>query len=381
MAKETRPSVILFLPSLAGGGAEQMMLRVAEGLSRHGLAVELVVVSAKGRLLERVPDQVPVVDLGVSRPSRAVPALWRHLRRRRPDVLFATLTQANLGAIWATRLAGIGTRCVIREAANLSHTLAHEGALTRALLPWLVRWTYPRADTIVALSEGVADDLSGIAGLARDSIDVIYNPLDANSVEMLGRSPLEHPWFAPGSPPVVLAAGRLCVQKGFDVLLDAFAMVRRRYDARLIILGDGELRGALCRQVSRLGLGRVVQMPGFVSNPFSYMSRAAVFAFPSRWEGLGNSLLEAMACGIPIAAADCPSGPSEVLEGGRYGRLVPVGDIAAWAQVLEDGLEGRIAPPPVHALQRFNPHLVMEQLIDLLLPVPAENSTAQEKPN
>lgn len=381
MGTLVRSSVMLFLPSLAGGGAEQMMLRVAKGLVRHGLAVELVVVSAKGRLLERVPDQVPMVDLGVSRPNRAIPALSGHLRRRRPDVLFSTLTQANLAAILATRLAGIGTRCVIREASNLSHTLAHEGALTRALLPALVRWTYPHADAIVALSGGVAEDLAGVARLARGSISVIYNPLDAKAIEKLGRSPLEHPWFAPGSPPVVLATGRLCMAKGHDVLLDAFASIRGRYDARLIILGDGELRGALCRQVSRFGLGQVVQMPGFVSNPFSYMSRAAVFAFPSRWEGLGNSLLEAMACGIPIAAADCPSGPSEVLEGGRYGRLVPVDDIVAWAQALEDGLEGRIAPPPVDALKRFDPHLVMEQLIDLLLPEPAEKSTVQERPN
>jgi glycosyltransferase involved in cell wall biosynthesis len=148
-----------------------------------------------------------------------------------------------------------------------------------------------------------------------------------------------HPWFAPDQPPVILGVGRLTAQKDFVNLLRAFAIVKQSRPSRLVILGDGPERAALGDLIDRLDLVSDVDMPGFDANPYSYMSRAAVFVLSSAWEGLPTVLIEAMACGTPVVATDCRSGPAEILVGGRFGELVPVGDAAALAAAILRTLE------------------------------------------
>jgi glycosyltransferase involved in cell wall biosynthesis len=198
---------------------------------------------------------------------------------------------------------------------------------------------YRRADALVAVSTGVADDLVATLRLPRDMITVIYNPIPVTDIRRLAESPTAHPWLARGEPPVILGVGRLTKQKDFSSLIRAFARVRQQRPVRLIILGDGELRGELEALARSLGVAADVTLPGFVDNPFPWMKGAAVFALSSAWEGFGNALIEAMACGTPVIATDCTTGPAELLDDGRYGPLVPVGNDQALADAVCEMLD------------------------------------------
>ena len=199
---------------------------------------------------------------------------------------------------------------------------------------------YPRADEIVAVSAGVADDLARVARIPRSRITVIHNPIVTDELLADARAPVDHPWFADGGPPVVLAAGRLTEQKDYPTLLRAFRHARRARELRLVILGEGEERPRLEALARELDVSGDVDFAGFVANPYAFMARASLFVLSSAWEGFGNVVVEAMACGTPVVSTDCPSGPGEILEGGRYGRLVAVGDdeelAAAMLATLED---------------------------------------------
>jgi glycosyltransferase involved in cell wall biosynthesis len=214
----------------------------------------------------------------------------------------------------------------------------------RRYLPALLRRAYPMADAVVAVSDGVADHLARTTGLPRAAIRTIHNPVVGPDLPALAAEPVDHPWFRPGGPPVVLGVGRLVAQKDFPTLLRAFAAVRRRRPARLVILGEGTAaaRGALRSLAAELGCADDVDLLGFVANPFAYMARASAFALSSLHEGLPGVLIQAMACGCPVVSTDCPSGPAEILDGGRYGELVPVGDAEALGEVV---LRALAAPP------------------------------------
>jgi len=205
-------------------------------------------------------------------------------------------------------------------------------------MPFLMRLFYPWADKVVAVSKGVADDLVRITRLPKDKIQVIYNPVVTSEFFIKAEEPLDHPWFKPGEPPVILGVGRLTEAKDFPTLIRAFTLVRKERPARLMILGEGEDRPKLDALVKELGLEKDVALPGFVENPYKYMKRAAVFVLSSKWEGLPTVLIEAMALGTPVVSTACPSGPSEILEGGKWGRLVPVGDVEALAKAIVEAL-------------------------------------------
>jgi len=277
------PYLALFLPSLEGGGAEHVMIDLAHGFIERGFQVDLVLASAQGAFLTQVPTGVKVIDLKARRTLTALLPLVRYLRRVRPTALLATLDHANLIALIAKTLAGTRTRTVIREA-NIPSRETTRSRKERLLLR-LMRYLYPRADALIAVSQGVADDLVTTLGLDPLRVQVIYNPVVTDQLLQQASEPLIHPWFVKGQPPVILA------------------------------------------------------LPGFVDNPFPFMARAAVFALSSAWEGLPNVLIQAMALGTPVVSTDCPSGPREILKGGEYGKLVAVGDDRALAEAIQRVLE------------------------------------------
>jgi glycosyltransferase involved in cell wall biosynthesis len=201
------------------------------------------------------------------------------------------------------------------------------------------RWLYPRADAIVAVSRGLAAELSGELHLDPAAVRTIYSPIVDEDLVKRAELPVDHPWFNAGEPPVILATGRLVPEKDHATLLRAFALLRARRRTRLMILGDGEQRGQLEGLAAQLGVRVDVGLPGFEINPYRFMSRAAVFVLSSTSEGFGNVLVEAMACGAPVVSTDCHSGPAEILDSGRYGQLVPVGDPAAMAAAIEATLD------------------------------------------
>jgi glycosyltransferase involved in cell wall biosynthesis len=361
----TARRVAVFLPSLSGGGAERVLLTLADGFTRRGIAVDLVLAKASGAYQDEVPPSVRVVDLKAGRVLTSLPRLVRYLRAERPEVLLTTMAHANVVGLWARRLAGGQTRVIIREANNLS-VATDRGKGRNKLLPMLVRRYYRWADEIVAVSDGVAEDLLEVTDLPRSKIRVLPNPVITSELKSRAAEPLDDPWLTNGAPPVILGVGRLDQQKDFSTLIRAFGSVRRQRDVRLIILGEGPERARLEALLRQLRVAADARLPGFASNPFNYMARAAVFVLSSAWEGMPGALIQGMACGAPVVSTDCESGPREVLAGGKFGRLVPVGDEAALADAIIATLDAPRRSLPPEALEAYTGDGAVERYLHLL---------------
>jgi glycosyltransferase involved in cell wall biosynthesis len=277
------------------------------------------------------------------------------------------LDHANVTLLAARRISRYRGRVVVVEQNTLSLAAVHGKSRRDRLMPRLVGRFYPWADYVVGVSEGVVDDLVQYADLGPEKMRVVFNPIVSDDLTEKARAALDHPWFADGSPPVLVAAGRLRPQKDFPTLLRAFAQVAAGRPARLLILGEGPERARLESLVAELGLDDAVQLPGATSNPYAYMARAAAFVLSSRWEGLPTVLVEALACGAPIVSTDCPSGPREILAGGRYGMLVPVEDVDALAGALAAALAGEVARPPEESWRPYTLDRVVDDYLELMV--------------
>ncbi|HSF61932.1 MAG TPA: glycosyltransferase [Gaiellaceae bacterium] len=364
--QEARTKIAIFAPSMAGGGAERGAVKLAEGLVRRGFDVDLVLATAEGPRLGEIPSEVRVVDLGGRRVLGSLPRLTRYLRREKPRGLASVLDHANVVALWARKLAGYSGRVVVIEQNTLSEAARNGKSRRDRMMPRLARRFYPWADYVVGVSEGVSEDLAQFVSLPAEKLRVIPNPIVAPEIEELARAPVDHAWID-GSAPVLVAAGRLRAQKDFPTLLRAFSLVRAKRPVRLLILGEGPERERLETLTRELELTSDVSLPGATTNPYAYMARATAFVLSSRWEGLPTVLIEAMSCGAPVVATDCPSGPREILADGRYGALVPVGDVQALAAAMEDALDGKLAPPPVESWRRYSIDAVVDEYIPLLV--------------
>ena len=355
MGREKKKHIALFLPSLRGGGAEKVMVNLALGFVEQGLKVDLVLAKAEGPYLSRVPEEVRVVDLGARRVLYSLPGLVRYLRRERPQAMLSALNYANIVAIWAKLLARVQTHLVVSEQNTLSCSTQNASSVRVKLLPLLIKIFYPYADAVVAVSHGVAEDLITMTGLPMEKVKVIYNPVITPELFVKAEEPLDHPWFRPGEPPVVLGVGRLTKQKDFPTLIRAFALVRKERPARLMILGEGEERPKLETLARELGIEEDFVLPGFVENPYKYMKRASAFVLSSRWEGLPAVLIEALALGVPVISTNCPSGPAEILEHGKWGCLVPVGEPHLLARAILEILQNDVRiPSHKTAWERFS---------------------------
>lgn len=331
-------SLAIFLTYLRGGGVERVIINLARGFIEQGLNVDLVLVREEGDFLSLVPPEVRVVNLGGKRLISSLPALVRYLQQNKPVAMLSAMQDINLVALWSRRLAGVSTRMVVSVHNTVSRESQNSTQLKRRIAPYLARRFYPWADAIVTVSQGSADDLVHL-GLSEERIQVIYNPVVTPELFEKAREPIAHPWFEPGSPPVILGVGRLEKQKDFPTLIRAFALVRQQRAARLMILGEGKDRPELEALVQELGLADDVALPGFVANPFAYMASSALFVLSSLYEGLPTVLIEAISLGTRVVSTDCESGPAEILENGRYGKLVAVGDIKDMAEAIAKTLE------------------------------------------
>lgn len=352
------------------------MVVLANELAARSVAVDLVAFTSEGPFRASISEPVRLVDLGTRRARASLWAMARYLKRARPAAVLTSQGHTAWVAVAARALIRSPTRIVVREENTFSASARSlQGRPAGRWVPRAVRWAYARADQLVAVSSGAADDLAAGLRLPADRIEVVANPLAVPDLDARAAEPLDDPWFAPGEPPVVLGAGRLRPAKDFGNLLQAFARVVRERPARLVVLGEGPERPELERLAAELGVQDAVRLPGFVTNPFAYMRRSAVFVLSSRWEGLPGALIEAMACGCPVVSTDCKSGPREILEDGRYGPLVPVGDADALAravlQVLRD-------PPAREALAasaaRYGLARIADRYVELLLGGPQATS-------
>ncbi len=350
----------ILLTGLDGGGAQRRLLTLAGEFVRRGHGVSLLVGSPRGRFAGLVPDGALVVPLRAARRAVAgverrkslrmlvgLPALAGVLRRDPPDVLLGSSTPANLAGLLARKLAASRVPIVISINMPISRSTTEKG---RPAAARLVRRLYPQCDAAIALARSVADDAIGFAGMSRDLVTVIPSPVAVSRIAALARETPSHAWLSRGpSPagsrndgePVLLAVGKLKSQKDYPTLLRALQELRRRRPARLVVLGAGEQLPRLTSLAADLGVAEAVRFAGFDDNPFASMARADLFVSASRWEGFSNAIAEALACGCPVVATDCPGGVREFLDDGRYGRLVPVGDPRALAAAIDDALDQR----------------------------------------
>jgi glycosyltransferase involved in cell wall biosynthesis len=319
-----------------------MFVSLANTIASDGTPVDLVVGSAGGPNVNRVTDAVRLVNLKSSRMLRSLRPLSAYLERERPDVLLSTLEEANVVALAARALARVPVRVVLRVAcvgSEVQRQVDMKGRLIIRLHGAVLRF----ADQVVAISNGVAADLRRMTAVDAAKLQVIYNPAFSDDLLELADRPPGHPWLE-GQTPVVLGVGRLDAIKNFGALLRAAAIARRRVPLRVVIAGDGPEKGALQAQAQALGLQDDAAFPGYVGNPYPLIKRAAVLAVPSLTEGFGNVIVEALALGTPVVATRCAGGPSEILDDGRWGRLVPLHDDEAMATALIEAMaQGRRA--------------------------------------
>ena len=380
---KTQPARISFLlDNLTGGGAEKVILNLARGFARLGHQVDLLVCKVEGVLSNSIPAGVNLVPLESASPVRGllyavkgdpagirqilgavansskiripkgfkyIPAIAEHLKTNKVDVLLSALPKANINAVLAKNCSRTKTRVIVGAHINFSSQVSESLSRGKNRLQHLrpvIKRCYQRADAVVAVSKGVAKDVVQCLGLDPENVATIYNPIETLEMEALSGEVVDHPWFESGAVPVILGAGRFVAQKDFPLLVRAFAKVRQRRNARLMLLGGDETSGPQARHrkellslADQLGVGEDFEMPGFKVNPYPYLRKASVFVLSSRYEGFGNVVVEALLTGCPVVSTDCPSGPAEILHNGEFGRLVPVNDEAMLADAICDTLD------------------------------------------
>lgn len=333
----------IVLPSLAGGGMERVGLRLINEWVQRGTEVDLVVTAFTGPLCDQIPKNVQIFEIGRRHAFLFPFGLWRYIKARRPSHILAAGNDVNALTLaiagWCGK--GISTVASVHNHLSSEIRLAKGGSrIKERLVVWLLRRTLRYSHGIVAVSRGVAEDWHKHFPSCTNKLHVIYNPvitpefLENSQLPLLGCPvPFATPW--------ILYVGRFVYAKGLDVLIDSFALLTRNSAAHLVLMGDGEFENEIERRISSYGLGDRVHLVGFKNNPAPWMRAADVLVLPSRHEGLGNVLIEALACGTQVVATDCPSGPSEILDGGTFGQLVPVESPVALAAALLSSLEGR----------------------------------------
>ena len=386
----------------SGRGAERVAAHLAMGLAARGHQVDLLLEETGGHVAERAAQAgVAIRDLRASPYPAAAqrtrqlaalaavlasPAGWRkagarglrplvqlafgddpplsalldYIRHERPNAILAFLNYPNFALLLASRLAPRGTRYVVSVRNHVSSSSQHARSRWNRSIPDLMRRLLHFADRVIAPSEGVAQDVRRIAELPAERVRVIHNPVP-DDVALLAKAPVAHPFFEPPQRvPVLVAAGKLKPQKDFDTLLRAFRIAREARPLRLIVLGEGDPT-RLRRLAGELGIAADVDWPGHVENPYAWFGRASVYVLSSAWEGFPNVVLEALACGCPVVSTDCPSGPAEILAGGKYGKLVPVGAAGDLAKAILETLE---APLPADRLVARSREFSMQRAID-----------------
>lgn len=332
--------VAIFVPSLRGGGAERVMVTLANGFAERGLDVDLVLARAEGPYLDDVGAGVRIVDLKSPRVLFSLPRLVGYLRREKPVAMLSALSHANLIAIVARCIARVPMRLVVSERGVPLSTEASSGK--KKLVNKGMKALYSYADNIVAVSNDVKRILVKNFNIDDRKIEVINNPIDLSAIREMSEHKPKHSFLSRELKKIV-AVGRLEEIKGYDILLRAIGIIGKESGYRLLILGEGSQKASLQDLAKSLDIHDVVDFIGFQKNPFGWMSASDVYVLSSRSDAMPNAMLQALACGMRVVSTDCPGGPAEILDDGRWGRLVPVNDAAALAKAIQ---EARNDPNP-----------------------------------
>lgn len=337
-----KKKISFFIPSLNVGGIEANTIRLAKAFLREGYLVDLVVSTSQGHYRERVPDQIKIIDLKCNRIFKTLPKLINYIRKEKPSVVISASEGANIVAsICKSFIKNTSTKVIISIRTHLTTEYKkNSNKKNKFIMPLLSRIFYPKVDSIVAVSKGVADDASEFLKIPREKINVIYNPIVDETIEKLSKVKVNHKFFKENRDYVIiLGAGRLTKQKDFKTLIYAFKEVKKSISCKLVIVGEGEERGKLQSLIKKLGIEEDTDLVGFVQNPYCFMKNADLFVLSSAWEGFGNVIVEAMATGTNVVSTNCPSGPSEILDNGNFGELVEVGDYIQLSKAIINTLK------------------------------------------
>jgi len=357
---QKRKRIALYLNALAIGGIARVALNLASGFLAEGIDVDVVLSKREGVYLPLFEEKkINIVDLGC-KSHNAFPILKfsRYIVTQKPNAVIAMGGFQNGVAVFARFFSKTNTRLMITDHGVTSYPNLNprnsffEKTIIILAYRMFARLSFRFADSIVALSQNSADSLTKTAWLGAKRIQVIYNPVVAGELLLNAQRPVAHAWLQDKSKKIVLAAGRLHPQKDFPTLLKAFHNVRQEMECKLIILGDGPGKDALAELADTLGITNDLDIVGFVENPYAYMSKADVFVSSSINEGLPTVVIEALACGCPVIATNCPGGSSEILQNGEYGTLVPVGNAAAMGDAIYNVLTGITTYPREQLLKR-----------------------------
>jgi len=351
--------ISIVAPVKSWGGLERLLVVIANEFVKRGHEVELALVrGAEVPYPAELSSRVEVTELHTRSKLDGVFKVAAWLRSSRPDALLTVKDHGAQLGVLARSLARIPVRLV----PVVSNTLSV--VARRRLQRQLIRWLYPRADRIVALSEGVREDMSREFGISPSLVDIIYQPVITRDMADRATQPVDHPWFSDEvDVPVVVGAGRLTYQKNFHLLIDAFARLRAKRPARLVILGEGADRESLEKRAREVGVAEDVDLPGAVPDPVPYMRAASLFVLSSRYEGFGNVVAEALATEVPVVSTNCPNGPAEILQEGQYGWLVPPEDPEALSGAMAEAIERGHRPVPEEALAPYRGEMVAAQYL------------------
>lgn len=327
---------------------ERVVANLTRGLVEQGCVIDLLLVKARSGHLADIPPAVNIIKLQANHTLTALPALTRYLQKNPPTVLMAVRHRAIKIALLARWRTGSRTPITGQVHTTVSVALQRSNWLKKVIWYAEMRLFYPWLQQTIGVSQGVADDVRCMAHLPEGRVRAIYNPVITPELHTQAQQSIDHPWFSVHDVPVIVSIGRLTRQKDFPTLIRAFARLRQNRPCRLLILGEGGDRTQLEALIQELGVSEDVELPGFVSNPYAYLAKADLFALSSRWEGSPTVLTEALALGVPAVSTDCPSGPQETLQGGRYGKLVTMGNADALAEAMAQTLDH---PLPTEQLQ------------------------------
>ncbi len=337
-AETGRTRVVFFLPTLECGGTERNTVNLLKSLSREQYALSLLLAERKGDFIKDIPADVLIESFETPRLRHLFFKLVDYFKQEKADVFVSAFPRFNAVVLLAKWIAGGKTKVVVTE--HLSFSLLSKNAKTpshrfiaRFLFPYFIRFFYPSANSIICVSRGIADEISLMMGHGKN-VRVIYNPVADDSIAQKAQENPGHPWFADTAIPVIVMVARLSKTKDQPTLFEALEIIRTKQPARLMIIGDGSERQKLENLVSQLGLSGSIALLGYQDNPYRYMKRASVFVLSSLQEGFGNVIVEAMACGAPVVATDCPSGPAEIIQEGQNGLLVPAQNAKALAAAI-----------------------------------------------
>lgn len=359
--------ITFLLPNLTGGGAERVAINLASSFVSSGFEVDIVLCSAYGDLLSQLDKRINIVDLKSPRLRNAFFPLLRYLKAESPDALLVLMWPLTLLAVAAFRHARLPGRVVTSDHTTFSQAPLLKNNLTRRFFKSSLPLIYPFANARLAVSEGVADDLSVLGRLNRKSISVIYNPISSHT-QFFTKNQNQKAWSG-FSGKKIIAVGALKWAKDYPSLLRAFALLLQKERAMLSIVGQGYLLSELKALTKQLNIERYVNFVGFSDIPYAWMASADLLVLSSHYEGFGNVLVEAMSVGTPVVSTDCKSGPREILCDGKYGKLVPVGDVDALAQAMLQSLnEDHDTEALKHRAADFAVDKIAEQYLDVMFP-------------